>query len=131
VFERLKRRWAEARADVVCQHFAEIFRGYEGSGENTRYFVSSGFTHVLSDFENQFGSVATWSAERKKAIAKEVMAAAQANAALGGDMIYAQTGHLGAQGAALFSFYLELQTLPGEDAERCVRQIEAWRSPLS
>ncbi len=55
------------------------------------------------------------------------MQGAQQAFATRGDNMSAETARLGSHGGALVSCYLELQTLPGEQAAKVVGMIEGWR----
>jgi hypothetical protein len=84
---------------------------------------------VSSEVENQLGSIVQWSNEQKKQVAKQIMLSSQkAFTARGNNNIDAETTQLGAHGAALLSLYLELQTLPGDQAANVAAAIENWRA---
>jgi hypothetical protein len=127
MFERIRRHWAEARADVVSDQVRDILQRYERMNPNDRYWVSSAFDSVLSEVEDQLGPVAEWNAEQKKQIAKQIMQSTQQTFNTRGNNMFAETSQLGAHGGALFSLYLELQTLPGDQAAKVAGTIENWR----
>lgn len=127
MFEGIKRRWAEARADIVSKQVDDILQRYERMNPNDRHWVFSGFDNVLSELEEQFGPAAKWNADDKKQVAKEIMQGAQKAFNTRGDNMSADMTRLSAHGAALVSCHLELQTLPGAQAARTVAAIERWR----
>jgi hypothetical protein len=127
MFESIRKHWAEARADVVADQAQDILQRYERMNPNDRYWVSSAFNSVLSELEDQLGPVAQWDAEHKTQIAKQIMQGAQQAFTTRGDNMFTETSRLGAHGGALVSCYLELQTLPGEQAVKVVGTIKGWR----
>ncbi len=127
MFASIRRRWAEARADVVSKQVEDILQRYERMNPNDKYWVSSAFASVLSELEDQFGPVAKWDAEHKKQVANQIMKGAQQAFTTRGGNTFAETTRLGAHGGALVSCYLELQTLPGDQAADVVGTIEGWR----
>jgi hypothetical protein len=127
MFESIRKHWAEARADVVADQARDILRRYERMNPNDRYWVSSAFNSVLSELEDQLGPVAQWDAEHKKQVAKQIIQGAQQAFTTRGDNMSAETTRLGAHGGALVSCYLELQTLPGDQAASVAKTIEGWR----
>lgn len=127
MFENIRKHWAEARAGVVSDQVQDILQRYERMNPNDRYWVSSAFASVLSELEDQLGPVAQWDAEHKKEVAKQIMQGAQQAFTTRGDNMFAETNRLGAHGGALVSCYLELQTLPGDQAAKVVGTIEGWR----
>ena len=127
MFESIRRHWAEARADVVSKQVEDILQRYERMNPNDRYWVSSAFDSVSSELEEQLGPVAQWDAEHKRQVAKQIMQRAQQTFTTRGDNMFAKTSRLGAHGGALVSCYLELQTLPGDQAAKLVGAIEGWR----
>jgi hypothetical protein len=127
MFESIRRHWAQARADVVSKQVEDILQRYERMNPNDKYWVFSPFEHMLSEVEDQHGALAEWNAERKSQIAKQIMHSAQKAFSARGDNMSAETTRLGANGGALLSCYLELQTLPGDQADKVVVTIEGWR----
>jgi len=127
MFEGIRKHWAEARAGVVADQVQDILQRYERMNPNDRYWVSSAFDAVLSELEEQLGPVAQWDAEHKKQVASQIMQGAQQALITRGDNMSAETTRLGAHGGALVSCYLELQTLPGDQAAKVVATIEGWR----
>jgi hypothetical protein len=126
VFESIRRQWAEARANVVSKQVEDMQR-YERMNPNDRYWVSSGFDAVLTELEEQLGPVAQWDADHKKQVAKQIMQGAQQAFGARGDNMSAEATRLHAHGGALVSCYLELQTLPSDQADSVTRAIEGWR----
>jgi hypothetical protein len=127
MFESIRKHWAEARADVLADQVQDILQRYERMNPNDRYWVSSAFDAVMSELEEQLGPVAQWDAEHKQQVAKQIMQGAQQAFTTPGDNMSAETTRLGAHGGALASCYLELQTLPGDQAANVVAAIEGWR----
>lgn len=128
MFNSIRKHWAEARAGVVSDQVQDILQRYARMNTNDQYWVSSAFANVLSELEAQFGPVAQWDAEQKKQVAKQIMLGAQEAFTTPGDNMVAETSRLGAHGGALVSCYLELQTLPGDQAAEVVGAIEGWRT---
>jgi hypothetical protein len=127
MFESIRKHWAQARADVVSKQVEDILQRYERMNPNDKYWVFSAFEHMLSEVEDQHGALAEWNAERKSQIAKQIMHSAQKAFSARGDNMSAETTRLGANGGALLSCYLELQTVPGNQADKVVVTIEGWR----
>jgi hypothetical protein len=130
MFDGIKKHWAKARADVLSDQVTDILLRYQRMHSNDRHWVTSAFKAVLSELEDQFGPMESWADEQKKQIAKQVMESSQQAFATRGDNIFAETGRLGSYGGALLSLYLELQTLPGNQAAKNLGMIENWRSDL-
>jgi hypothetical protein len=129
MFEGIRRLWAEARANAVAKQVDNILQRYQRMNHTDRYWVFLGFNAVSSEVENQLGSIVQWSNEQKKQVAKQIMLSSQkAFTARGNNNIDAETTQLGAHGAALLSLYLELQTLPGDQAANVAAAIENWRA---
>ena len=138
MFEGIRKLWAEARADVVSRQAEaradviskqvdDILQRYQRMNPNDRYWVFSIFNSVLSEVQDQLGSVAQWSTEQKKQIAKRIMLSSQKAFTTRDDNMAADTTQLSAYGGALLSLYLELLTLPGDQAARVSEAIENWR----
>jgi hypothetical protein len=127
MFESIRKQWAQARAGVLSDQVQEILQRYKRMNPNDKYWVCSAFASVLSELEDQFGPVAQWDAEHKKQVAKQIMQGAQQAFTTPGDNMFAETSRLGAHGGALVSCYLELQTLPGDQAANVIGTIEGWR----
>jgi hypothetical protein len=128
MFDGIRRQWAEARADVVSKQVNDILQRYERMNPNDRYWVFSAFNSVLSEVEDQLGSITQWSTEQKKQIAKQIMSSAQKAFNARGNNTAAETTQLSAHGGALLSLYLELQTLSGDQAASVAEAIESWRT---
>ncbi|WP_369725160.1 hypothetical protein AB8Z38_11590 [Bradyrhizobium sp. LLZ17] len=128
MFESIRRQWAVARADVLSKQVDDILQRYERMNSNDKYWVFSAFNSVLSELEDQLGSFAHWSNEQKKQLAKQIMLSAQKALTERGNNIAAETTRISAHGGALLSLYLELQTLPGDQAASIVEAIENWRA---
>jgi hypothetical protein len=126
LFEGIKKRWAEARADVAWKEIQDILLRYDRMDTNSRHFVSSAFDAVLSDVEENLGSLSEWSIEQKKECAKQLMISSRAAFATRGDSVHAVTTRLGAHGGALLSLYIECQTLPGSKAKAAVGAVYNW-----
>jgi len=127
MFSAIKKRWAEARADVIGKQLKDALERYDAMNPNDRYFVFSAFDTVLSDLEDQLGPLANWTSEQRKATAKQIMDASRQSFNTPGSGVHAETSRLGAHGGAFLSLYLELQTLPGSQAISLVKAIEDWR----
>jgi hypothetical protein len=129
MFERIRGLWAEARANAVAKQVGNILQRYQRMNDTDRYWVFLGFNAVSSEVENQLGSIVQWSNEQKKQVAKQIMLSSHtAFSARRNNNINAETTQLGAHGAALLSLYLELQTLPGDQAANVAAAIENWRA---
>jgi hypothetical protein len=111
----------------VSDQVQDILQRYERMNPNDKYWISSAFSSVLSELETQFGPIAQWDPEHKKQVAKQVMQGAQQAFTTRGDNMFAETSQLSAHGGALVSCYLELQTLPGDQATEVIGKIEGWR----
>jgi hypothetical protein len=129
MFEGIRKLWAEARANAVAKQVDNILQRYQRMNHSNRYWVFLGFNAVSSEVENQFGSIVQWSNEQKKQVAKRIMLSSQkAFTARGNNNIEDERTQLRAHGAALLSLYLELQTLPGDQAANVAAAIENWRA---
>jgi hypothetical protein len=128
LFEGIKKGWAEARASMASKEVEDILTRYNRMDPNSRYFVSSGFSSVLSALEDQHGPLDGLGIEQKKRFAKELITECRRAFQVGGDGIHAQTTRLGAHGGALLALHLELQTLPGNRAKTAVETINRWRT---
>jgi hypothetical protein len=126
MFEGMRRRWAEARADVASEEVEDILKRYRSMHSLDRRLVVSAFQAMLSGMVNQSGPLAGLQVNLKQEIAKGLMTAARSAFATRGDSIYAETSRVSAYGGALLSLYLELQTLPGDRALSMVSTIEDW-----
>jgi len=116
LFETLKRRWAGARADVIAKSVDEILQWYQTMTPPIRYLVISAFEAGHSSLEDQFGELAQLMPDQKKELAKQVYEAARGAAATRGANLSAQMSRVSADGGALLSYFIELQTLPGDQA---------------
>ncbi|MGY4434856.1 hypothetical protein ACVWWO_007333 [Bradyrhizobium sp. F1.13.1] len=132
MFEGIRTRWAEARADVASGEVDDILQRYErrlGHAVSetrrattplmdplNRRLVVSAFQSMMSELVEQFGPLAGLQGNQKKDVAKQVMAAAKRAFSERGGGLWAETSKVSAHGAALLSLYLELQTLRGDRA---------------
>src|SRR4051812_16733170 len=103
MFESVKRRWAEARGDVVGKQVDDILLRFDRMNPNSQYFVTSAFSSVLSELEDRLGLLNQWSREDKQSVAKQIMVSARQAYATRGDLTFAETSRLGAEGTALLS----------------------------
>jgi hypothetical protein len=131
VFDGLKRRWAEARVGPVSDYVADILQQFERLDLLDRYAVSSAFNSALLEMEDRIGPFAGWTAVQKREVARIVMRASRAAGATRGSNMEAETTRIGASGGTLLSFYLELQTMPGNRAIELVKTIDEWRQTAS
>jgi hypothetical protein len=127
MFANLRKRWAEARADVVSKQVDDILRRYERMNSADKGLVVSAFESCLSELEDQAGGIEQWTPEQTTQVAKEIMTAAQNGFNTRGSMTFAQMTRISAHGGALLSLYLELRGLPGGRAVESKTKIEEWR----
>lgn len=127
MFKNFRKRWAEARADVVSQQVDDILRRYDRMHRADRRLVVDAFGSCLSELEDQAGAIEGWTPEHTTQVAKEIMMAAQKGFKTQGSMIFAKTTRTSAHGGALLSLYLELRALPGGLAVESKTKIEEWR----
>jgi hypothetical protein len=89
--------------------------------------VCRAFDSVLSDLEDDLGDLPTWSTDKKRTIAKQILQVAQAGFNQRGSGVAAEMNRVSAHGGALLSLYLELQTLPGDKSRKAAALIDEWR----
>jgi hypothetical protein len=117
MFGRIKTQWKEARADVVRKSVDDILKRYNEYGWYERYELLSAFDYTKSDLEIEHGAISEWPQEKQSAFVKQLFGIAKKGFA---------TAPYGASGMALLSMYIDLHTIPGENAARLKREIEAW-----
>jgi hypothetical protein len=131
LFENIKQLWSESRGDVARKEVEDILLRYKRMDPNSQYFVSGAFTHTLEELEDELGALSDWDTARKKAVSEEMKTAARSAFNTPGTSIRAETGRLGAHGGALLALYIELQTLPGDQAKAALEAICRWKASLS
>lgn len=117
MFKGITNRWKEARADVVRPGVETILKSYCGYGWYERYELLSAFDYTKNDLEDDHGNIAEWSKESQDAVVKQLKEGAKQ----GG-----QSASYGASGMYLLSLYIDLHTIPGENADRLKKEIDAW-----
>jgi hypothetical protein len=127
MFDRLKSRWAEARADVARKELDDILNRYERFDRGDKYWVFSAFRDVSNSVQEDIGEIKDIPATQKKLIAKSIAEDSRQAARQTQDSIHGHTSRIGAMGGYLVSLYIEAQTLPGSEAERIINSIEKWR----
>jgi hypothetical protein len=127
LFESLKQRWAEARADVIAKSVDDILQRYQAMSQTDRYLVISAFESVHSSLEEKFGDLAQLLPAQKKEIARHVYKTVREAGSARGSNLQAQMSRIGAHGGALFSYFLELQSVPGHQAVGVRAAITTWR----
>jgi hypothetical protein len=126
MFDGIRRRWAEARADVVSEQVDDILRRYEAMHSPDKRLVASAFEAMLSELVDKLGPLTRLPNKEMQGISKQIMEASQSAFKTPGSTIYAETSRISSYGGALLALYLELQTLPGDQAVRVIASIENW-----
>lgn len=117
MFGLIKNRWKEARSDVVRSSVEDIFSRYRGYGKYERYELLSAFDYTKSDLEDEYGIIEEWPQETQSALVKQLLQTAKQGF---------QTSPYGASGMALLSMYIDIHTIPGENAVRLKEEIDVW-----
>jgi hypothetical protein len=94
MFERLKMRWAEARADVVSEQVNDALQRIERMHFGDEGLVARSFESVLSELEDQFGPVQPWPSEQKKQVAREILESSQQAFRTQGNGVFAETARV-------------------------------------
>ncbi|MEA2864107.1 MAG: hypothetical protein QOC84_2063 [Bradyrhizobium sp.] len=126
MFEGIKKRWAEARADVASKEVEDILQRFSKMNVLDRQLIVSAFSTMLFELQDQFGTAISITAKEKEHLAKGIKGAAQKAYVTPGDNLFAHTSRVSAYGGALLALYLELQTFPGDQAVRVTASIEDW-----
>jgi hypothetical protein len=127
MFEALKNRWAEARADVARKELVEIINRYNQLSLPDKYWVFSAFEATASSIDDNFGELANLSREQNSQLAKSIAESSRMAAKQSQNSFHGYTSRIGSMGGYLFSLYCEAQTLPGHDALAIIKQIDEWR----
>jgi hypothetical protein len=126
MFSGLKQRWAEARIEPVSNYVFDILSRYERMNPLDRDLVLRSFQSVLLQLEEEYGPAGNWSNELRSSLAKQLFRAAQNAGSNPHGNIEGEMTRISANGTALLSFYIEMQTLKGQRANDLVRTITAW-----
>lgn len=126
MFSGLKQRWAEARVEPVANYVLDILARYERMNPLDKDLVLRSFRSVLSKLEEEYGPADHWNNELRLNLAKQLFRAAQNAGSNPHGNIEGEMTRISANGTALLSFYIEMQTLKGQRANDLVRTINAW-----
>ena len=127
MFSGIKRRWAEARADVAAKEVEDFIRRFHDSGRASQGWAFRAFDAVYS----ANGDVSNLSDDHKRALAKQYMQWARSAFHGSQNSMSGQLDAMSAPGAALLSLYYEALTLPGPAARHIVDVIDDWYAQAS
>lgn len=122
MFGRIKNRWKEARADGVRSDVYEIFSIYEGYGSPECCEFLRVFDDMKNLLEMEYGAIAKWPQKAQKNVVKQLFSGAKRAH---------EADPYGASGMALLSMYIDIHTIPGENAVRLKNEIDNWHHTVA
>ncbi len=109
MFESIRRRWAEARADVLLSEYEDALQRIKSAPPSSVSELSLRLAAGYLDIQKRLGPLENTSTEHRRLLAKEIRQTAQ-------EKFHTNLGF--GYGLAFLSMYIESTALPGTKAER-------------